>query len=303
MGHAHSSGGHNQSDSSRRMTVVLILTGLYMLAEVIGGLLTGSLALIADAGHMLSDFGALLLSLFAIRIAQRPADPRRTYGYYRAEVLAASLNGLSLVAIAVFIFIEAFERFESPPEVEGGLMLLIACGGLLVNLIGLIVLHGGRSESLNVRGAWLHVLTDALGSVGAILGGLLIWAFDWNLADPIVSILIGLLVVYSSWNLLRESTNILMQTTPPHIDLEEIETALAEVPGLSQPHDLHVWTMTDRRYVLTCHITVTAGHTPGDVLRTAQTMIRDRFLIEHTTIQTEPLDFDQSTDAKPADPR
>ena len=176
MGHAHSSGGHDHGDSSRRMTAVLILTGLYMLAEVIGGLLTGSLALIADAGHMLSDFGALLLSLFAIRIAQRPADPQRTYGYYRAEVLAASLNGLSLVAIAVFIFIEAFERFESPPDVKGGPMLAIACGGLLVNVIGLVILNGGRSESLNVRGAWLHVLTDALGSVGAILGGLLICA-------------------------------------------------------------------------------------------------------------------------------
>ncbi|MEO2036315.1 MAG: cation diffusion facilitator family transporter, partial [Planctomycetaceae bacterium] len=148
----------------------------------------------------------------------------------------------------------------------------------------------------------LHVLTDALGSVGAIVGGLLIWAFDWNLADPIVSILIGLLVVYSSWNLLRESTNILMQTTPPHIDLEEIRNALAQVPGVTQPHDLHVWTMTDRRYVLTCHITVADAHTPADALRAAQAMIRERFLIEHITIQTEPLDFDQPSAPESAGP-
>jgi len=266
-----------------------------MVVEVVGGLLTNSLALLADAGHMLSDAGALALTLFAIWAAERPPTPRRTYGYYRAEILAALVNGATLVAIALFIFIEAWERFREPPEVQGALMMGIATGGLVVNLLGLGILSAGRTESLNMRGAWLHVLTDALGSVGAILGGFLILVFGWSWADPAVSVLIGLLVVFSSWNLLRETVSVLMESAPAGIDVDAVRNAIMDLPGVTAVHDLHVWSITSGLVAMSAHVRVAngVGERSGSaaLLAMVRERVREEFGIDHVTIQLEHEDF------------
>jgi cobalt-zinc-cadmium efflux system protein len=304
-GHKHDAhgGGHNhdhchghahaRSANRQRLTFTLILAGSYMVAEVVGGLLTNSLALLADAGHMLSDVAALALSLFATWIAERPPNPRQTYGYYRAEILAALANGAALVAVALYIFFEAFHRVLQPEEVQGGLMLGIAAGGLGINILSLWILAGGRHDSLNVRGAWLHVLSDALGSVGAIVAGALIWAFDWYLADPLVSALIGLLIIYSSWRLLAESVAVLMESSPRGIDVDAVFTAMRDVPGVLGVHDLHVWTITSGMDSLSAHVVVEEDKPNHDVLHALRNMLHERFSIDHITIQLEPEGFQE----------
>ncbi|HWN40573.1 MAG TPA: cation diffusion facilitator family transporter [Thermoanaerobaculia bacterium] len=286
-GHAHHGHGHSASNR-RRLALTLALAAVYMLAEAVGGWLTGSLALLADAGHMLSDAAALGLSLFAIWIAQRPPTPRRTWGYHRTEILAALANGATLVAISVWVVVEAVERFRNPPEVDAPVMMAIAVGGLAVNLIGLAILSGGRNDSLNVRGAWLHVLTDALGSVQAIAAGVLIWAYGWLWADPVASILISLLVVYSAWHLLKETVGVLMEGTPAHIDLDEVRNALADLPGVCEVHDLHVWTITSGMEALSAHLVVVEETSTTLLLQQVQSSLHDRFGIHHTTVQIEP---------------
>lgn len=286
-GHGHGHGGSYGAQHRKRLAIVLVLVTLYMVAEVIGGLLTNSLALLADAGHMLSDAVALGLSLFAIWIAQKPATSRHTYGYYRTEILAALVNGATLVAIALYIFVEAFRRLGEPPEVQGPLMMGIATGGLLVNLIGLWVLNAGRHESLNVRGAYLHVLTDALGSVGAMTAGALIWAFGWYWADPVASVAIGLLVLYSSWSLLRETVSVLMEGAPGHIDVDEVRGAIHALPGVQAVHDLHVWTITSGMVALSGHVVVGEEDFGQATLARVRSLLDDRFGIDHTTIQLE----------------
>lgn len=262
-----------------------------MLAEAVGGWLTGSLALLADAGHMLSDVAALGLSLFAMWMARRPPTSRRTYGYHRTEILAALANGATLVAISLVILFEAWERFRNPTEVNAAGMMGIAVGGLLVNLASLWILHEGRSESLNVRGAWLHVLTDALGSVQAIAAGVLIWAFGWRWADPAASVLIALLVIYSSWSLLKESTEILMEHAPSHIDVDEVRHAMASIPGVLEVHDLHVWTITSGMESLSAHVVVREERYRCDVLEEIRTVLHDRFGLHHMTVQMETETF------------
>ena len=295
-GHSHAHGhGHGQAaaKNSRRLAVVLVLVLLYMVAEVVGGLLSNSLALLADAGHMLSDAGALALSLFAIWIARRPATSTHTYGFYRTEILAALANGAALVAISVYVFVEAFRRIGDPPEIEGKLMMVIAAGGLAVNLVGLWMLSGGRAESLNVRGAWLHVLTDALGSVGTLAAGALILGFGWWWADPVASIAIGLLVLYSSWALLRETVAVLMEGAPGDIDVDEVRNALHSVPGVTSAHDLHVWTITSGMVALSAHVIAPDEAREGGVLLDRiRHMLHDRFGIDHATIQLERDSFD-----------
>jgi len=288
-GHAH--GVPDRAANRKRLVVVLLLSAAYMVAEVVGGLLTNSLALIADAGHMLSDVAALALSLFAMWIAQRPPTPQRSYGYYRTEILAALVNGATLVAVAVYVFIEAFSRFRSPPEVQGGLMMAIAGGGLAINVAGLLILNAGRNESLNVRGAWLHVATDALGSLGAIIGGLLIWSFGWNWADPTVSVVIGLLVIYSSWNLLRQTVAVLMEGAPGHINVDELRNSMASVPGVTAVHDLHVWSITSGMVALSGHVCIGDGVSSSRVLAEVCKRTREGFGINHITIQVEPEGF------------
>jgi cobalt-zinc-cadmium efflux system protein len=274
------------SQHRRRLTLVLSLVVLYMVAEVIGGLASNSLALLADAGHMLTDAAALGLSLFAIWAAQRPATPKRTYGYHRMEILAALANGAVLIAVAVLIFVEAYRRWSSPPHVKGGLMLAVACGGLLVNLAALFILRRGREESLNVRGAWLHVLTDTLGSIQAIAAGVLISGFGWTWADPLASVLIGILVVVSSWGLLRESVGVLMEGVPADLELDEVVAAMAGVAGVVAVHDLHVWTITSGFVSLSAHVVVEPD-CGEDVLWRVRALLHDRFGIDHSTIQVE----------------
>lgn len=283
--------GHSHREKNRaRLGITLVLTLVYMLAEVIGGYLADSLALMADAGHMLSDAAALALSLFAIWIAQRPATPRHSYGFYRAEILAALANGVTLVVISLVIFKEAYERLDEPHKVEGPLMMGIAVGGLVVNVIGMALLYSGRSESLNIRGAWLHLLTDALGSVAALGAGALVWLFGWEWADPVASILIAILVIYSSWDLLKESVAILMQSSPARLNMVEVEQALAGAPGVCSVHDLHVWTLTGGMESLSAHVVLRDGHSQSEALAELRRLVHNQFGIDHITIQIEPND-------------
>jgi cobalt-zinc-cadmium efflux system protein len=273
------------------LTIVLALVAGYMLAELIGGLLTNSLALLADAGHMLSDAAALGLSVFAIWIGQRPPTPKRTYGYYRTEILAALANGATLVAISLFVFVEAFRRLGRPPEVEGNLMMAIAGGGLLVNLAGLWILNAGRSESLNVRGAWLHVLSDALGSVGVVAAGVSISVFGWSWADPVASIIIGALVLFSSWALLKEAVAVLMEEAPGHLNVDEIRNAITSIENVLGVEDLHVWTITSGLISLSAHVAVDEARPGREMLTDIRRRLHDGFGIDHLTIQLEPAGF------------
>ncbi|MBI4917570.1 MAG: cation transporter [Acidobacteria bacterium] len=288
MAHTHRHDGHGARDGSprRRLAIALVLATGYMAAEVVGGLLSNSLALLADATHMLSDVAALSLSLFAVWFARRPPTARRTYGYHRVEILATLLNAATLLATAVFIFLEALRRFAAPPAVNGTLMTVIATGGLAVNLAMLAVLRGGRETSLNLRGAWLHVLTDTLGSVQAIAAGALLMAFGWRWVDPLASLLISLLVLYSGWGLLREATAILMESVPADIELEDVREAILAVPGIEGLHDLHVWTITTGFVALSAHVTVRDGD-QAEVLAAARQCVHARFGISHSTIQVE----------------
>lgn len=267
------------------MTLALVVA--YMVAEVIGGLLSNSLALLADAGHMASDASALVVSLLALRVARRPASATHTFGYQRAEILAALVNGALLVAIAGYIFYEAYQRIGAPPEVRGGLMLGVAAGGLAVNLAGLWILHGGKSESLNVRGAWLHVLADAMGSVGAMVAGVLVAVFGWNWADPAASVVIAVLIVFSSWALLAETVGVLMQAVPKHIDLAAVAAALTSMDGVIQVHDLHVWSVTSGRDVMSAHIEVEPGVDRQRLVDAIHARLREEFELHHSTLQLD----------------
>jgi len=287
--HTHGHGLQNR----KRLGWAFAMSFLYMVAEFVGGWLTNSLALLADAGHMLSDVSALALSFFAIWIAARPSPSHRTYGYYRAEILAALVNGASLIAIAMVIFWEAIQRFQSPEEVAGPMMMGIAIGGLVINLISMSILHGGKDESLNLRGAWLHVMMDALGSVGAIIAGLAIWQFDWQWVDPLASILIGSLVIYSSWRLLAEAVSVLMESAPANINVDEVLDAMTEVRGVSEIHDLHIWTITSGLISLSAHAVTEDDRPDVDVLKELREMVHDRFGIDHVTIQIEPHGFEE----------
>lgn len=258
-----------------------------MAAEFLGGWWFGSLALLADAGHMLSDVASVALSLFAIWIAARPATPRRSFGYYRAEILAALVQGATLVIAAVLIIIEAWHRWEGEHSINGPGMMAIAAGGLAINVASLFVLHPSRDENLNLRGAWLHVMFDALGSIAAIVAAVLIWAFGWTWADATASVLIALLVVASSLRLLNESTAILMEGAPHGLDLEAVRAAMREVEGVTAVHDLHVWSITTGMDALCAHVVVQQESLRQRILREIRQRLHDRFGIHLSTIQIE----------------
>jgi cobalt-zinc-cadmium efflux system protein len=279
-----------RSVESRRLSWALAITSIYFFAELIGGLLTNSLALLSDAGHMLSDVGALGLSLFAFRIARRPATAKQTYGYHRLEILAALINGLALWLIVGMIMQAAYSRFFDPPEVQSRGMLAVAVIGLAVNIVCGIILYGSHHESLNVRGALLHILSDALGSVGAIVAALTMLQTGWYLADPLISILIGFLILYTSWTLIKESAGILMQSVPREIDLELVQKAINQIRGVRQVHDLHVWCVTSGVFTLTAHAVIDGRKDFHEVLNEIEGMLKERFGIEHTTIQLETED-------------
>jgi cobalt-zinc-cadmium efflux system protein len=277
----------SRSKSRRALVVVLALTATFTVVEVIGGLLTGSLALLADAGHMLSDNLSLGLALFAAWLAGRPATPERTFGYQRAEILAALFNGVTLVAISIWIFIAAYSRLREPPEILGGWMLAVAALGLLVNIAGALVLSRSEGENLNVQGALRHVVADALGSVGAIVAALVIVLAGWRYADPLVSVAIGLLILASSWSLLRDSTNILLEATPRGIDAEEVGRRMAGAEGVVEVHDLHIWTITSGFLALSAHVLVGQREDCHARRRDLEKLLAREYGISHTTLQVD----------------
>lgn len=292
-GHAHTHG--RSARSRKRLLTVLLLTAIYMLAEAVGGWLTGSLALLADAGHMLTDAAALGLALMAAWFGSRPATPHKTFGYYRLEILAAFVNGVALVVVSLFIFYESYQRWADPPAVRAGLMIAIATGGLIINLICAWILHGDHEEDLNMHGAWLHVLGDALGSVGAIVAGVLMSVFGWYKADPLFSSAIAVLIIWSSWKLIREATNVLLESTPAHINLVAVEDAILETEGVEDVHDLHIWTITSGREALSAHVIHGHAISQPTLLKQLRTKLHDRFGVDHLTIQMETEDFEDET--------
>ena len=275
-----------RAESRRRLAIALGITATVMVAEVVGGWLAGSLALLADAGHMLADAAALGLALFVARVAQRPATPERSFGLLRLEILAALVNGALLIAIAIGIGVEAWHRLKAPATVNGPLLLVIAGVGLVANLVSLRILHHGHEHSLNQRGAYLHVLGDLLGSVGALAAGGIVVATGWVVADPLISVLITLLVLGSAWRLIKESTDILMEATPNHIALGDVHDRIASVPGVDSVHDLHVWTVTSGVVAMSGHLVVRNPTDNQPVLEAVQDRMRD-LGINHVTVQME----------------
>jgi cobalt-zinc-cadmium efflux system protein len=289
--HAHIGHTHRRTGTpTRRLAWVLGLTVSYTAAEIVGGLLSNSLALLADAGHMMTDNLALTLALLAAWFASRPPDPARTYGYQRAEILAAMVNGVALVVICVFIFWEAGQRLQDPPEVAHGLMAVVATGGLLVNLVAARMLHG-HQHGLNVRAAYLHVLGDLLGSIGALSAAGLIAAFGWMWADPVASFLIGGIIIVSSTRLVLESINVLMEGAPPHLDTGQIRRTLIDTAGVGDVHELHVWSLGGGTPLLTAHLVLDHTRETTEVLRESIRVLRESYGIDHATLQVEPPDF------------
>jgi cobalt-zinc-cadmium efflux system protein len=261
-----------------------------MVAEVIGGYVANSLALVADAGHMLSDVAALGLSLFALWFSQRPATPDRTYGYFRAEILAALVNGVALIVISFGIAFEAYRRFSDPPEVRSGVLLSVAFLGLLANLGAAWVLGRSKSDNLNVRAALLHLAGDIFGSLAAIAAAVLIMLFQWHVVDAILAVMVAALIVYSSWQLVREAVAVLLEGTPSHINVSAMLQQLATVPGVASIHDLHVWTLTSGVHMMSCHAVLAGPQDHGRVLADLSRITQDQFQIRHTTIQVEEQD-------------
>ena len=277
------------SSHQRNLLIALFITGIILVAELIGGLLSNSLALLSDAGHMFMDVLALLLSFFALRFATRPATEKKTFGFYRLEILAALINGTVLLALSLFIFYEAYQRLIEPQEVKGLLMLSIAAIGLGANIVSALVLRGGSRESLNVKGAFLHVIGDLLSSIGVILGGAIILFTGWKRVDSIISFVIGGIILIGAYRLVMESVNILLESTPKDVGLNEVIDGVKAIEGVRDLHHVHIWTITSGIYALSAHVLIEDQMTSrsSQILEDINRFLKDRFNIDHTTIQFE----------------
>ena len=292
-GHAHSHAhAHAGEASTRALRLALALTLAVLVAELIGGWISNSLALLADAGHVLTDAGALALSLFVAWFSRQPANPRKTYGYLRWEILAALINGATLLGISVWIVIEAIARFRNPEPIGGPMMLGVAAVGLLANVGAAWLLHPVGQSSLNVRGAYLHVLSDLLASVGTIVAGVIIATTGWLHADPIASLVTTALIVRGAWGLVKESVDVLLESTPAHISLPEVRAKLEGIPGVESVHDLHVWTVTSGVVALSAHAIVPDGSRQQQVLESACRLMSDMG-IDHCTVQVEQCEMQE----------
>lgn len=276
--------------SERRLLLVLVLTLCYVVAEVGGGVLTHSLALVADAGHMLTDVLGLAMAAAAVRYARRPPTATKTYGFYRTEVLAALINGMMLVLIAGYIAFAAWQRLGAPESVDPLPMLVVACGGVLVTTAGMKLLHGGAADSLNVRGAFLEVLGDLLGALGTIAAALVILATGWTPADPLISIGIAALIIPRAWALLNGVVEVLLEAAPTGLDMQLVEQTVLEVHGTVSVHDLHVWSITSGFVALSAHVLVDASRSPMEMLQEVRDILEERFGIEHITLQVEQVE-------------
>ena len=284
----HASAGYQ---NKKKLVTVLLLTGGYLVAEIIGGIVTKSLALLGDAGHMLTDVGGLALSLFAITLTQRKASPQKTYGYYRAEILAALTNAVVLIGISFYILYEAYQRFKNPPEVSSKIMLVVAAVGLVVNVIGMMILPKGSKESLNMKGAYFEVLSDMLTSIGVIIAGIIMLTTGWYYADPILSAGIGLFILPRTWILLKDAVGVLLEGTPSDVNVADLQEAIKKIDGVKDIHDLHVWALTSGMNAMSAHVAVNDGISPKIILERIQQLIKADFKIAHTTIQIEEPGF------------
>ena len=273
----------------RPLTITLILTVVIMAVEVVGGLLSHSLALLSDAGHMLTDILALGLGLFAINLARRPATATRTYGFHRAEIMAALANGTVLILVSVFIFYEAYHRFYALPTVKSPLMIGVAVVGLVANAISVMLLRRGSKGSINVRAAFWHVIGDTLSSVGVIIAGIIIYFTGFSIADPILAVVIGFVILWGAVGIVRESTNILLESVPAHVKVAEVSSAVKAVPGIEDMHDIHIWTITSGIYALSAHVAIADQMVSQscDVITKVNEVLAAKFSITHTTLQLE----------------
>lgn len=281
-------GGTAAGESKGRLKLVFGLTALYLVAEVIGGVVTGSLALLADAGHMLTDVAGLGFALLAIRFAEKPASPERTYGYYRAEILAALANAVVLIGISFYILFEAYRRFRDPPEVASGAMLIVGGIGLVVNITGALILRRSAQSSLNLKGAYFEVLSDMLTSIGVMIAGVVMITTGWYYADPIISAGIGLFILPRTWSLLKESVGVLLEGTPVEVNMTALRSAVAATPGVAGVHDLHVWSLTSGTNAMSVHVVLAEGESYPAVLAEVHRKIVTDFPIAHATVQVEP---------------
>jgi cobalt-zinc-cadmium efflux system protein len=280
---------HQVDGSTRRLLITLLIVLVIMVAEIVGGLLSNSLALLGDAGHMLVDALALSISLIAIWIARRPADTAKTYGYHRVEIMAALTNGVILVLVAVFIFYQAYQRLLEPTEIDAALMMGIAAIGLMANLAGMLLLRGARHTSINIKAAFWHILGDTISSLGVIVGGIIIAVTDWTIVDPIIAIVIGAIILWGAIRLVRESSDILLEAVPGHIRMEEVGRVMTDVPGVRDVHDMHIWTITSGIYALSAHVLIddqTVARS-AEITRAVERELARRFNITHTTLQLE----------------
>lgn len=281
----------NQSAAGRhknRLVVVLFMTAAYLVAEVIGGLLTGSLALLADAGHMLTDVAGIGLALLAIQFGERPATPEHSYGYYRLEILAAVANSVVLIGVSLYILWEACKRFRQPPEVSSGTMLVVALVGLAVNVVSMLMLHHASGESLNITGAYYEVLSDLLTSLGVIVAALIMITTGWYYADPIISAAIGLFILPRTWRLLKEGVSVLLEGTPSDVSLAAVRESLKQIPGVLEVHDLHVWSLTSGVNACSAHLTIRDATLQSEVLAMARCVLKEKHRLEHSTLELEP---------------